>query len=196
MWAGKPFTVHESDAPLTVPDDVHLATEDRAEDREEFDKAVAEKIKAQEVGGAVADVDSTIAVASHRLLLSATLPPGKCPLFQAHTQSCNSLVLFHINKPLMSPNLVYLHIRLYEYLDSLPGQQTSAVNDSLLHAAIHACLPGIPQEEKRRQEELKRQREEEEAREYRKQLKFKVGGGRLGRVFRELGCVGVQWVRP
>jgi hypothetical protein len=51
MWAGKPFAVHESDAPLTVPDDVVLATEERAEDRGEFDRAVADKMRAEEVGG-------------------------------------------------------------------------------------------------------------------------------------------------
>jgi hypothetical protein len=49
MWAGKPFSVHESDAPLTVPDDVVLATEERAAPREEFDRTVADKMRAQEV---------------------------------------------------------------------------------------------------------------------------------------------------
>ncbi|KAI8468424.1 MAG: hypothetical protein J3K34DRAFT_11810 [Monoraphidium minutum] len=48
VWAGRPFAVHESDAPLTVPDDVALATEGRAGERGEFDCAVAEKMRAQE----------------------------------------------------------------------------------------------------------------------------------------------------
>ncbi len=49
MWQGNPYVVHDSDAPLTVPEDPHLATEARAPVREEFDHAVAEKMAAQEV---------------------------------------------------------------------------------------------------------------------------------------------------
>lgn len=49
MHTGAPFTVHESEAPLTVPDDLHLATEDRAVERNVFDAQVAEKIRQDEV---------------------------------------------------------------------------------------------------------------------------------------------------
>lgn len=49
MWQGNPYIVHESDQPLTVPEDPHLATEIRAVDRQVFDQAVDEKMRAQEV---------------------------------------------------------------------------------------------------------------------------------------------------
>ncbi len=49
MWRGAPYQPLPNDAPLTAPLDPHLATEQRAAERSEFDKAVAEKIRQQEV---------------------------------------------------------------------------------------------------------------------------------------------------
>ena len=49
MWDGRPFEPRESGAPLTVPDDVELATEERAGERAEFDRGVAERMRAEEV---------------------------------------------------------------------------------------------------------------------------------------------------
>jgi len=45
-----PFVVHESDAALTVPEDLQLATDTRAAGRAEFDAHVAEKMQQEEVG--------------------------------------------------------------------------------------------------------------------------------------------------
>jgi hypothetical protein len=50
IWSGKPFVVHDSDAPLTVPAPIHLATEERAGSREEFDRTVAQRLQQQQVG--------------------------------------------------------------------------------------------------------------------------------------------------
>lgn len=49
LHLGGPFTVHESGAALTVPVDPHLATEERAVERHEFDTHVTERMKHQEV---------------------------------------------------------------------------------------------------------------------------------------------------
>ena len=49
MWRGVPYQLHPSDAPLTLPVDMHLATEHRAVDRSEFDRAVEDKARALEV---------------------------------------------------------------------------------------------------------------------------------------------------
>lgn len=54
MWRGIPYQLHPSDAPLTVPEPVHLATESRAAERCEFDAAIAEKQRAQEAEKAAA----------------------------------------------------------------------------------------------------------------------------------------------
>jgi hypothetical protein len=50
MWVGRPYVPKPSDKALTVPDEVHLATEDRAPERAAFDDAVQQKLKEQEVG--------------------------------------------------------------------------------------------------------------------------------------------------
>lgn len=47
-----PFVVHESDAALTVPEDLQLATDTRAAGRAEFDAHMAEKMQQEEVGAA------------------------------------------------------------------------------------------------------------------------------------------------
>jgi hypothetical protein len=47
-----PFVVHDSDAPLTVPEDPDLATDSRAMERAEFDAHMAAKMQQQEVGHA------------------------------------------------------------------------------------------------------------------------------------------------
>lgn len=44
-----PFVVHDSDAPLTVPEDPDLATDSRAVERAEFDAHMAAKMQQQEV---------------------------------------------------------------------------------------------------------------------------------------------------
>lgn len=44
-----PFVVHESDAPLTVPVDPHLATDSRAAERAGFDAEMADKMRRREV---------------------------------------------------------------------------------------------------------------------------------------------------
>eukprot|EP00878_Enallax_costatus_P026954 GHUV01028970.1.p1 GENE.GHUV01028970.1~~GHUV01028970.1.p1 ORF type:complete len:303 (+),score=94.75 GHUV01028970.1:1185-2093(+) len=48
MHLGGPFAVHESEVPLTVPVDPHLATEERAVERHDFDAHVTEKIRREE----------------------------------------------------------------------------------------------------------------------------------------------------
>ena len=50
MWDGQPFQPQPSDAPLTMPSDVHLATDTRAHEREEFDEHIKEKWQQIEVG--------------------------------------------------------------------------------------------------------------------------------------------------
>jgi hypothetical protein len=50
MWDGKPFQPQPSDAPLTMPGDVNLATDARACEREEFDEHIKEKWQLIEVG--------------------------------------------------------------------------------------------------------------------------------------------------
>lgn len=45
-----PFVVHESDAPLTMPQDPELATDSRAVERAEFDAHMAAKMQQEEVG--------------------------------------------------------------------------------------------------------------------------------------------------
>lgn len=49
MHVRGPYQVHESEAPLTVPVDPHLATEDRAVERHEFDAHVTERMRQEEV---------------------------------------------------------------------------------------------------------------------------------------------------
>lgn len=51
-----PFVVHESDAPLTVPQDPHLATDSRAVERADFDAHMADKMQQEEVGCMAAHV--------------------------------------------------------------------------------------------------------------------------------------------
>ena len=51
MWVGRPYVPKPSDKALTVPDPVHLATEDRAPERAAFDEDMQHKIQEQEVGG-------------------------------------------------------------------------------------------------------------------------------------------------
>jgi hypothetical protein len=46
---GGPFVVHESDAPLTVPEDLQLATDSRAVERADFDAHMAAKMQQEEV---------------------------------------------------------------------------------------------------------------------------------------------------
>jgi hypothetical protein len=46
---GGPFVVHESDAHLTVPEDLQLATDTRAFQRAEFDAHMAAKMQQEEV---------------------------------------------------------------------------------------------------------------------------------------------------
>ncbi|GBF89448.1 hypothetical protein Rsub_02020 [Raphidocelis subcapitata] len=48
LWSGKPFSVHPSEAPLTVPREPRLKTDARAGGREEFDRAVAGKAQQAE----------------------------------------------------------------------------------------------------------------------------------------------------
>lgn len=50
MATAGPFVVHESDAPLTVPEDPDLATDTRAVERAEFDAHMAAKMQQEEVG--------------------------------------------------------------------------------------------------------------------------------------------------
>lgn len=50
MWRGIPYRIHESNLPLTVPEGVQLATSSRAVEREQFDKAVEDKLREAEVG--------------------------------------------------------------------------------------------------------------------------------------------------
>lgn len=49
MWQGRPFKPKESGAPLTVPQEVPLATEARAGERAVFDAHVEERITREEV---------------------------------------------------------------------------------------------------------------------------------------------------
>lgn len=49
MLAAKPFSLHPSDAPLTVPKAPRFATDERAPARGAFDAAMAEKLAALEV---------------------------------------------------------------------------------------------------------------------------------------------------
>lgn len=49
MWRGMPYQAQPSHLPLTHPLDMHLATEHRAVERSEFDRAMDEKIRQQEV---------------------------------------------------------------------------------------------------------------------------------------------------
>ncbi len=47
------YRVHESDRPLTVPEELELATDARAAERAVFDQAVGEKIRLNEASGEV-----------------------------------------------------------------------------------------------------------------------------------------------
>ncbi len=49
MWRGIPFRLHESDLPLTIPEELHMHTSERAAERGTFNKAVEHKWKAIEV---------------------------------------------------------------------------------------------------------------------------------------------------
>jgi hypothetical protein len=89
MWAGRPYAPRESDAPLTVPDDVELATEARAADRDVFDAAVAASMAAQEVraqrgwgwgrraGRSAVEASSDLPL--QRVLRSASASPNPAP---------------------------------------------------------------------------------------------------------------------
>jgi hypothetical protein len=49
-WDGKFYQVHPSEAPLTMPEEPHLATDTRAHEREDFDSHIKEKWQLIEVG--------------------------------------------------------------------------------------------------------------------------------------------------
>ena len=49
MPRGAPMQMYPSELPLTVPEDVHLATDARAGERHQFDHMMEEKLRAQEV---------------------------------------------------------------------------------------------------------------------------------------------------
>ncbi|MEW5318976.1 MAG: hypothetical protein WDW38_010154 [Sanguina aurantia] len=57
MWRGVPFSVHDSDAPLTVPEEPHMATDGRAVAREIFDAAQKEQVRAMEAERRVLDAE-------------------------------------------------------------------------------------------------------------------------------------------